>query len=198
MTTSKQNNFAVDLADWERIDGRKLASNIISTSTAQVKRSPATYHNQSVTTMTTPNIAVASHIAVNDKQQQPHVYTAAAQDYVVLAGEQQNTSVDVDVIPHRDNTFENDSKIKRVKCINRSHKNLQDEDLDEIIKEMETSTVLMEVKLQKNRITLANGRFTTALASNTSLLKINLQCNKIGDEGAWSLCAALKVNNTLR
>jgi Ran GTPase-activating protein (RanGAP) involved in mRNA processing and transport len=88
--------------------------------------------------------------------------------------------------------------IKRYREINRNNKNLRDEDLDEIIKEMETSTVLMEVKLQKNRITLADGRFTTALASNTSLQKISLPDNNISDEGVRRLAGSLKVNNTLR
>jgi hypothetical protein len=84
--------------------------------------------------------------------------------------------------------------IKRYREINRKNKNLRDEDLvpgtqkslhHPSIKELETSTVL-----NKNRITLADGRFTTALA-------FDLQCNKISDEGVQSLCAALKVNNTL-
>jgi Ran GTPase-activating protein (RanGAP) involved in mRNA processing and transport len=152
-------------------------------------------------------------------QRKNAIYDKATTSYVILAGEtihkkaihhrnkrakkklrneQQNTSVDVAIIPHRDNTLKNDSKIERVKCITTNNKNLRDEDLDEIINEMETSTVLMEVNLCRNQITLANGRFTAALASNTSLLKINLHCNKIGDEGVRSLCVALKVNNTLR
>ena len=79
-----------------------------------------------------------------------------------------------------------------------NNKDLKDEDLDEIIKELETSTVLSEIKLLDSLITLADGRFTAALASNTSLLKVNLHDNKIGDEGAQSLASALKVNNTLR
>ena len=90
-----------------------------------------------------------------------------------------------------------------VNCITRcSNKALQvfpwqDENLDEIIKELETSTVLREVYLSNNQITLADGRFTAALASNTSLRTIRLHSNKIGDEGVQSLCAALKVNTTL-
>jgi Ran GTPase-activating protein (RanGAP) involved in mRNA processing and transport len=130
-------------------------------------------------------------------QRKNAVYDKQLQHYVVLAGEHQNTPGDDVVIPLRDNTLKNDSKIERVKCIDRSHKNLRDDDLDEIIKEMETSTVLMEVNLYRNQITLADGRFATALASNASLLKINLCDNKIGDDGVRSLCAALKVNKTL-
>jgi Ran GTPase-activating protein (RanGAP) involved in mRNA processing and transport len=86
---------------------------------------------------------------------------------------------------------------ERVKCITTNNKNMRDEDLDEIIKELETSNVLSEIKLSNNVITLADGRFMTALASNTSIRKIKLHDNKIGDEGVRSLCAALKVNNTL-
>jgi Ran GTPase-activating protein (RanGAP) involved in mRNA processing and transport len=74
-----------------------------------------------------------------------------------------------------------------------NNKALRDENLDEIIKELETSSVLREVYLQQNQISLADGRFMAALASNTSLLKINLHGNKIGDEGARRLASALKV-----
>jgi Ran GTPase-activating protein (RanGAP) involved in mRNA processing and transport len=236
MTTSKRNNFAVDLAGLER----KLASNITSTFSSHVDtrwNPPATQHNQSATKISTPNIAVASNIthaptithgvtkstpqamlqldgvllgeqhnahaspvaSIVTPQRKNAVYENQLQHhYVVLAGEHQNTPGDVAVIPHRDNTLKNGSKIERVKCIYRSHKNLHDEDLDDIIKELETSTVLMEVNLSNNLITLADGRFTAALASNTSLQKINLWDNKIGDEGVRSLASALKVNNTLR
>jgi len=87
---------------------------------------------------------------------------------------------------------------KDVNCITRcNNKALQDENLDEIIKELETSTVLREVYLSNNQITFADGRFTAALASNTSLRTIRLHSNKIGDEGVQSLCVALKVNNFL-
>jgi Leucine-rich repeat (LRR) protein len=117
----------------------------------------------------------------------------------VLAGNNHNNApvVVFAVTPQRDNTPENDTEIKCVKCINRSHKNLRDEDLDEIIKEMETSAVLMELNLNRNQITLTDVKFTAALASNTSLQKINLHCNKIGDEGVRSLASALKLNSTL-
>ena len=61
MTTSKRNNFAVDLADLERT----LVS-VNHAPTAHVKRwnPPATHHNRSATTttMTKPNITVASNI----------------------------------------------------------------------------------------------------------------------------------------
>ena len=119
--------------------------------------------------------------------------------YCVLAGNNHNNApvVAFAVTPQRDNALKNDSEIERVKCITRNNKDLRDEDLDEIIKEIETSAVLGEIKLSNNLITLADGRFTTALTSNTSLLKINLHCNRIGDEGAQSLASALKVNNTL-
>jgi len=118
---------------------------------------------------------------------------------VVLAGKNHNNApvAAFAVTPQRDNTPENDTEIERVKCINRSHKNLRDEDLDEIIKEMETSAVLMELNLNRNQITLADGKFTAALASNTSLQKINLHGNTIGDEGVRSLASALKLNSTL-
>jgi Ran GTPase-activating protein (RanGAP) involved in mRNA processing and transport len=80
---------------------------------------------------------------------------------------------------------------ERVECITTNNKNLRDDDLDEIINEMETSTVLKEIKLCRNQITLSDGRFTAALASNTSLQKINLHSNKIGDEGVRRLASAL-------
>ena len=98
----------------------------------------------------------------------------------VLAGKNHNNApvVAFAVTPQCDNTPENDTEIERVKCITRCNKDLRDDDLDEIIKELETSTVLCEIKLLDSLITLADGRFTAALASNTSLQKINLHGNR--------------------
>jgi Ran GTPase-activating protein (RanGAP) involved in mRNA processing and transport len=197
MTTSKRNNFAVDLADLER----KLASNITSTFNTRWNP-PASQHHQSATTMTTPNIAVTSPIAPTPTI--THCVTKwtppeTVQHDGVLVGEQHNAHAPVAsaMTPQRDNTPKHNSNWS-VKCITRYNKALQDENLDEIIKEVETSTVLMEVNLCRNQITLADGRFTTALTSNTSLLKINLPDNNISDEGVRHLAGSLKVNNTLR
>jgi Ran GTPase-activating protein (RanGAP) involved in mRNA processing and transport len=220
-TTPKRNNFAVNLADWERT----LVS--INAPTDHVKRwnppvygkqlhaptdhvytrwnPPATQHYQSATTMTTPNIAVARNITHTPTV--THSVTKITpqetlQHDGVLVGEQHNAGVAPVVTPSQcDNAPVNDSKIERGErdeCINRSRKALRDEDLDEIIKEMETNSALSEIKLSNNLMTLADGRFATALASNTSIQNISLHDNNISDEGVRSMASALKNNNTLR
>ena len=182
-------------------------SNITSTSTDHVNtrwNPPATQHNQSATKISTPNMASnithsTTNITHSVKRWTPPA-TLQQQHDGVLAGKNHNNApvVEFAVTSQRDNALKIDCKIERVKCINGSNKDLKDEDLDELIKEINTSTVLREIKLSNNLITLADGRFTAALASNTSLQKINLHGNTIGDEGVRSLASALKVNNTLR
>ena len=48
-----------------------------------------------------------------------------------------------------------------------------------------------------NWITLANGKFTNALANNRTLRILDLSCNRLGDEEGKLLAARLKANETL-
>jgi hypothetical protein len=125
MTTSKRNNFAVDLADLER----KLASNITSTSTDHVNtrwNPPATQHNQSATKISTLNF---DHTQLQHTPTITHCVkrwtppaTLQQQHDGVLAGKNHNNApvAAFAVTPQRD---ENESEIERVKCINRSNQN---------------------------------------------------------------------------
>ena len=67
---------------------------------------------------------------------------------------------------------------------------------------MQKSEVLAVLDLRDNHITLADGKFTNALATNQTLKKLTLDSNKIwnkvGGEGAKHLAEALKVNTTLK
>ena len=77
-------------------------------------------------------------------------------------------------------------------------KHLRDEDLDVLVDVLQKSDVLEELSLINNQLTLADGKFTDALANNRSLKILWLDMNKIGDEGAKRLADALKVNDTLK
>lgn len=77
-------------------------------------------------------------------------------------------------------------------------KELQDDDLDVVIRVLQESTILEEIYLYGNRITLADGKFTDALANNNNLRVLYLHQNQIGPEGAEQLASAITVNKTLR
>jgi len=82
--------------------------------------------------------------------------------------------------------------------INLSCKNLRDDDLAVIIALLQESKVLQELWLGGNRINLADGKFTDALANNRTLRVLVLGKNQIETEGMKQLANALKVNQTLQ
>ena len=77
-------------------------------------------------------------------------------------------------------------------------KRLRDEELDVVIEVIRKSEVLEELGLIFNQLTLADGKFTDALAHNNTLNKLSLTFNNIGAEGAKRLADALKVSKTLK
>ena len=82
--------------------------------------------------------------------------------------------------------------------IHLSNKRLHDDDLDILIKVIEESTVLEELYLNYNELTLADGNLTNAIANNTTLRKLSLFDNDISSEGIKHLADALKESNTLQ
>ncbi|KAL9185900.1 hypothetical protein ACHAXT_003677 [Thalassiosira profunda] len=83
------------------------------------------------------------------------------------------------------------------KSINLLGKNLYDGDLDVLVKVLRESKVLEELWLDHNRITLADGKLTDALAENRTLRRLDLNSNATGNEGAKRLSDALKRNDSL-
>lgn len=61
-------------------------------------------------------------------------------------------------------------------------KNLHDGDIEVLAEVLEKSTVVEEMNLMMNQITLSDDTFTDALARNKSLKVLNLYENKIGAE----------------
>jgi hypothetical protein len=75
-----------------------------------------------------------------------------------------------------------DSLINETK-ISFSCKDLKDDDIVEILAEvLEKSSVVTEIDLMLNQLTLSDDIFTDALAMNKSLKVLNLYNNKIGVE----------------
>lgn len=75
--------------------------------------------------------------------------------------------------------------------------NLRDEDLGVLAKVVQKTQVLETLNLSCNNLTLADGRFTFALALNSTIKVLYLSQNKIGPDGANQLSMALKANDTL-
>ena len=76
-------------------------------------------------------------------------------------------------------------------------RNLGDGDLEVLTKVLRESKVLQKMWLSDNRVTLADGKFTDALAENCTLRFLHLGDNHIGNEGAKRLADALMVNGSL-
>lgn len=89
-------------------------------------------------------------------------------------------------------------RLVKQKQINLGDQGLRDGDLDVLVKVLQKSKVLEQLSLYGNQITLADGKFTNALANNHTLRKLYLYNNKIGPEGAKKLEAVLKINETLQ
>ena len=82
------------------------------------------------------------------------------------------------------------------KFINLSDGGLFDGDLDHVLYQViEQSTVLEDLWLEGNNLTLADGKLANAIAKNTTLKKLYIYNNNIGPEGIKLLADALKKNN---
>ena len=66
-----------------------------------------------------------------------------------------------------------------------------------LVEVLRKSKVLEQLHLTESHLTLADGKFTDALAHNNTLNHLYLGCNHIGAKGAKRLSDALKVNKTL-
>jgi acylphosphatase len=85
-------------------------------------------------------------------------------------------------------TMEFDSLVNKKKIV-LTCKNLHDGDIEVLAEVLEKSTVVEEMNLMMNQITLSDDTFTDALARNKSLKVLNLYENKIGAEVcATSVC----------
>ena len=74
------------------------------------------------------------------------------------------------------------------------HEGLVDNDLDILYQVIEKSKVLQVLNLRGNKLTLADGKFATAIAKNTTIKEVNLIENNISEEGIKHLADALKEN----
>lgn len=84
------------------------------------------------------------------------------------------------------------------KSIYLNNRGLRDGDLDVLVDVLQKSSVLEELDLSYNLITLADGKLTAALAKNRTLRLGYLGNSQIGVEGAKKLAVALKENQTLQ
>jgi len=89
-----------------------------------------------------------------------------------------------------------DSLVQKKK-INLSGQSLGDGDLDVLVQVLQKSKVLVDLNLMLNQITLADAKFTDALAENRTLKTLSLYNNQIGKKGAKLLADALAANSTL-
>ena len=76
-------------------------------------------------------------------------------------------------------------------------KNLRDKDLAQVKELLRKSSVLQELGLDHNKLTLADGGLAESLARNRTLKILWLEENRIGDAGAMKLADALRENATL-
>ena len=86
-------------------------------------------------------------------------------------------------------------KLIKKKYINLGYKGLSDNDLDDVLCHViKESSVLYELGLHDNNITLADGKLANAIAKNTTLkrLHLNSNSNNIGTKGVKQLANALK------
>ena len=78
-----------------------------------------------------------------------------------------------------------------------NYKGLRDDDLDELYQIIEQSTVLKELSLRNNNLSLSDGKLAIAIAKNTTIKELDLSHNNISPKGVKLLADALKENNTL-
>ena len=85
------------------------------------------------------------------------------------------------------------------KSIDLSSKGLSDNDLGvlyPLIQVIEKSAVLEKLILDRNKLTLDDGKLANAIAKNTNIKVLNLYNNNISHQGIKHLADALKKNNT--
>ena len=83
------------------------------------------------------------------------------------------------------------------KFIDLKNRGLFDGDLDHVLYQViEQSTVLEDLWLEGNNLTLDDGKLANAIAKNTTLKKLYIYNNNIGPEGIKLLADALKKNHT--
>ena len=92
----------------------------------------------------------------------------------------------------------NYNELIKQESINLCTKGLCDNDVEVLIKVIGQSTVLEELYLDNNKLTLADGMLATAIANNTTLKELWLWRNNISQQGIKHLANALKENNTLQ
>ena len=106
---------------------------------------------------------------------------------------------DDDVLVCKDHTTKKSKKkYADQKEIVRRSKSYTDKDLSRYAKALRKTATLEELNLGWNKITLLNKRFNQAISCNTTLKKIYLIGNEIGDRGISKFTDALKKNETWR
>ena len=80
--------------------------------------------------------------------------------------------------------------------INLSNRGLNDDNIDVLINVLQQSTILNELNLSYNKLTLADGKLVAAIAKHTTLKVLILTSSNISDEFVKHLAYALKTNNT--
>ena len=71
-------------------------------------------------------------------------------------------------------------------------------DLDPLYEVIEQSTVLKELFLGGNHLTLSNGKLANAVANNVTIKRLLLNNNNMSLRGIKHLAHALKMNDTLQ
>ncbi|KAL3762371.1 hypothetical protein ACHAW5_011112 [Stephanodiscus triporus] len=90
-----------------------------------------------------------------------------------------------------------DSLAKKKKIV-LACKDLKDGDIEVLAEVLEKSTIVEEMNLMMNQISLSDDKFTDALAQNKSLKILNLYNNSIGVEGTKRLAKAISINTSLK
>ena len=77
-------------------------------------------------------------------------------------------------------------------------KDYRDNNIGTLISVLQESTKLQRLNLVSNKLTLADGKLSNALANNHTIKKMWLNSNNIGVEGARKLANALRVNTSIQ
>ena len=80
-------------------------------------------------------------------------------------------------------------KLAKQEYIHLSNKRLHDDDLDVLYKVIEQSTVIETLRLDRNRLTLSDGKLANAIGNSETIKVLHLRHNNIGPEGIKLLAA---------